>query len=49
MYLSELLARGLIYDEGANRWATNTFELFSPTELGDWFITWVRDSTGVEK
>ena len=49
MYMSELLARGLLYDEGVNRWATNAFEVFRPTELGDWFITWVRSSMDINK
>ena len=42
MYCSELMARGLIHDEGIGRWDTHAFEHFRPTELGDWFISWVR-------
>ncbi len=49
MYLSELLAKGLIYDEGADGLATKTFEVFRPTELGDWFIKWVRDSVDINE
>ena len=42
MYCSELIARGLIHDEGIGRWDAHACEHFRPTELGDWFISWVR-------
>ena len=42
MYCSELMARGLIHDEGIGRWGAHAFEHFCPTELGDWFISLVR-------
>jgi len=42
MYCSELMARGLLHDEGIGRADVLAFEYLRPTELGDWFISWVR-------
>jgi hypothetical protein len=46
MSCAKLSSRGLLHDEGIGRWAIRAFELFRPTELGDWFISWIKEQAG---
>jgi hypothetical protein len=39
----ELLSRGLLRDHGVSLQGASACEFFQPTELGDWFIGWIRD------
>lgn len=43
MACSELMSKGLLYDEGVGRWDTKAMEYLAPTELADWFIDWISD------
>lgn len=40
---SELVAKGLLRDEGIGRWDTKGMEYFVPTELAGWLYTWIRN------
>jgi hypothetical protein len=38
---SELIARGLLYDEGIGRMDVKAQEYFEITEFAEWFIDWI--------
>jgi hypothetical protein len=40
---SELVARGLLHDEGSGRLSVGSMEYFVATELGYWFLDWLTD------
>ncbi|BCE03456.1 hypothetical protein [Marinicellulosiphila megalodicopiae] len=40
---SELIAKGLITDEGIGHLSGGAMDCFVPTELADWFLEWVAD------
>ena len=42
---SELVARGLLHDEGSGRLSVGAMEYFVVTELGHWFLAWLSDSS----
>jgi hypothetical protein len=42
---SELLAKGLIYDEGIGRMDIKSMEIFIATETAAWLDTWLRDNS----
>ena len=42
MGCSELMSKGLLYDEGIGRWDTKAMEYLVPTELADWLISWIK-------
>jgi phage FluMu protein gp41 len=41
MCTAELLAKGLLHDEGIGRWDMGAMEHFIPTELAEWFVDWI--------
>jgi hypothetical protein len=41
---AELVARGLLHDEGTGRLSVGAMEYFVVTELGQWFLAWLTDS-----
>ena len=43
LYLSELVAKGLLHDEGIGRLGMKAMEYFTPTDLTTWFVDWVQD------
>ncbi len=43
MVCAELVARGLLQDEGIGRYDTAAMQYFVPTELADWFLGWIVD------
>jgi len=43
MACAELLAKGLLHDEGIGRWDTGSMQYFVPTELADWFAGWIAE------
>jgi len=40
---SELIARGLLYDEGVGRLDVKAQEYFEATDFADWFIGWISE------
>lgn len=42
---SELIARGLLHDDGVGRAGVGTMEYLAATELTSWFVDWIKDST----
>jgi hypothetical protein len=42
---SELVARGLLHDDGVGRAGVGTMEYLAATELTSWFVDWIKDST----
>jgi len=46
MACSELIAKGLLHDEGVGRLNTKAMEFFISTDLADWFVAWIRDKSG---
>jgi len=43
MACAELLAKGLVQDEGIGRWDYVSMEYLVPTELADWFARWISE------
>lgn len=43
MACAELVARGLLHDEGIGRWDIKALNYFVPTDLAQWFKEWVSD------
>ena len=43
MLCSQLIAQGLLKDEGIGRWKTEAMELFILTKMGEWFLSWILD------
>lgn len=43
MVCSELVAKGLLYDEGVGRLNIRSLEYFVSTDLSSWFLNWVSD------
>jgi hypothetical protein len=43
MACSELMSRGLLYDEGVGRLSTKAMEYLAPTDMADWFMAWIKD------
>jgi len=43
MACAELMARGLLHDEGIGRWDLDAMQCFVPTDLADWFAAWIVD------
>jgi hypothetical protein len=41
---SQLVARGLLHDEGSGRMSVGAMEYFVVSELGLWFLAWLTDS-----
>ena len=44
MYCSELVARGLLHDEGIGRWDTGSIELIVPTDLTSWLLDKIKEN-----
>jgi hypothetical protein len=44
---AELLSKGLLQDEGIGRWGVRAMEMFTPTDLADWFIGWIESAPDV--
>lgn len=40
---SELVSKGLLYDEGVGRWDTKAMEYLAPTETAEWLQGWLMD------
>lgn len=49
MFCSELVARGLLHDEGNGRIEVKAMEFFTSTELTRWFIGWICEQDGTMK
>lgn len=43
---SELVARGLLHDDGVGRAGVGTMEYLAATELTSWFVDWIKDFKG---
>jgi hypothetical protein len=43
MICSELLAKGLLQDEGLTRAGVGSMVFLEPTDLAEWFIKWIRE------
>jgi len=41
MICSELIARGLLHDEGIGRWSTGNMQYFISTDMAQWFLNWI--------
>lgn len=41
MVCAELMAKGLLHDEGIGRWDLGAMQYFVPTDLADWFAAWI--------
>jgi len=39
----ELISKGLLYDEGVGRLDTKAIEYLVPTDLADWFVSWIKE------
>lgn len=44
MICSELVSRGLLYDEGVGRWNAKAMQYFVATDLAKWFLSWVSEN-----
>jgi hypothetical protein len=42
---SELVAKGLLRDEGVGRWDLRGMEYFAPTDLAGWLFRWIAKSS----
>lgn len=40
---SELVSKGLLYDEGIGRWDSKAMEYLATTDTGNWLLTWLND------
>jgi hypothetical protein len=38
---AELIARGLLHDQGIGGWGGAALEYATPTEFCDWFVNWI--------
>lgn len=43
MGCAELISKGLLYDEGVGRFDAKAMEYLVPTDLADWFVSWVNE------
>ena len=41
MLCSELTAKGLLFDDGISRFGGENMTYFTPTEMADWFLSWI--------
>jgi hypothetical protein len=46
MACAELMAKGLLHDEGIGRWDLGAMQYFVPTDLSDWFAAWIIEPGG---
>lgn len=44
MACAELVAKGLLHDEGIGRLGTVSMVYFVPTDLAEWFASWIRSA-----
>jgi len=43
MICSELIAKGLLHDEGIGRWGTVNMQYFFATPMAQWFMDWIAE------
>ena len=49
MLCSELIAKGLLHDEGIGRLDASSMEFFVITDMGKWFLDWICETTEITK
>jgi hypothetical protein len=42
----DLVAKGLLYDEGVGRWDGRPLTYLSPTDLAGWLLEWINNTSG---
>jgi len=48
-YLQDLFSKGLLFDDGINRWDIRPFELLEITEFGMQFLKFIEDSDDIKE